>query len=92
MSHVAGGYKKPTLRKLRGRVNLDQEKGEVTNKLPYMYYMCMGLTVSDKMCTMFQILACNNYSYTGDSVSFKSTRQTNVDSKPPITILHGGHS
>ena len=35
MSHsdtaVAGGYKKPTLRKLRGRVNLDQEKGEVTN-------------------------------------------------------------
>ena len=31
MSHVAGGYKKPTLRKFRGRVNLDQEKGEVTN-------------------------------------------------------------
>ena len=28
---VAGGSKKPTLRKLHGKVNLDQENGKVTN-------------------------------------------------------------
>ena len=36
-SPVAGGSKKQTLRKLRAKVDFDQENGEVTNKA------CMGV-------------------------------------------------
>ena len=34
---VAGGSKKPAVRKLRAKVDLDQEKGEVINKACYLF-------------------------------------------------------
>ena len=85
---MAGGSKKPALKKLRGRVNRDQEKSEVTNNA-YMGVWCFSIrtTIQDARC--FEMLVCN--SHTGDSVACvsvkKSAKQTNagsVDSEPPM--------
>ena len=86
---MAGGSTKPALRKLRGKVNLDQEKGEVTNNA-YMGVWWFSIRTMTQDVRCFEMLVCN--SHTGDSVACvsvkKSAKQTNaatVDSELPMT-------